>query len=154
MYRLFGLKTEGNGSEVLSEASALAVSLATELKPFESADTVSLRDTTQEGARTLRIALRKSCQAIETNTDVSQGSPTDSQKQQDALRGFGIQLIRAWFRKGKNLDEVIEAALAVVGTTVASQARAVRPVPCLENQITNRMALVRMCSGPLSVGSI
>ena len=139
---------------MLSEASALAVSSATELKAFESADSVSLRDATQQGARTLRTALRKSCQAIETNGDGSRGSPTDSKKQQDALRGFGIQLIRAWFRKGKNLDEVIEAALAVVGITVASQARAVRPAPCLVIQITNSTALVRMCSGPLSVGSI
>lgn len=154
MHRLFGINTDDDGSEVPSETSALATSLAIELKAFESAESVSLRDAAEEGARTLRIALRKSCQAIETDEDVSRSCPTDAQPQQDSLRGLGIQLIRAWFRKGKTLDEVIEAALAVIGATVASQARAVRLITCLMSHITDKLALVRMRSGPLPVGSI
>ena len=139
MHRLFGIATDDDdGSEVLSEASALAASLATELNVFESAESASLRDAAQEGERTLRIALRKSCQAIKINEDVSQGGPTDAQRQEDALRGFGIQLISAWFRKGKTLEQVIEAALAVIGATVASQARAVRLVACLMIQTTDK----------------
>ena len=128
MHRLFGIKTDG--PELPSEASALAASLATKLKGFESEESVNLRDAAQEGASTLRAALRKSCQAIQINADVSQSCPKDAQKQQDTLHELGIQLIRAWFRKGKPLEEVIEAALAVIGATVASQARAVRVIAC------------------------
>ncbi|KAL8793127.1 MAG: hypothetical protein Q9195_004239 [Heterodermia aff. obscurata] len=125
MHRLFGITTnDGDESEVLSEASAL--SLAYELNVFKNAESVNLRDAAREGERTLRIALRKSCQAIKNDENVSQGFPTDEHGQQDTLRGLGIQLVRAWFRKGDTLEEVIEAALAVIGATVASQARAVR----------------------------
>ena len=126
MHRIFGIRTDGAGLEMPSDASALAASLVTELKGFDSAEFVSLRNVAQEGTRALRIALRKSCQDIKTDEDISQGCRPDSQRQQDILNGLGIQLIRAWFRDGKTLDEVIEAALAVIGATVASQARAVR----------------------------
>ena len=138
MHRLFGIKTDDDGSEMRSEASTLAASLATELKVFEGAEFVSLREAAQEKARTLRNALRKSCQAIKIDEDMSQGRPADAQRQQGTLHGLGIQLIRAWFRKGKTLDEVIEAALEVVGAMVASQARAVRIVACLMISITKK----------------
>ena len=154
MHRLFGIITDDDGSEMPSEASTLAASLATELKIFEGAESVDLREAAQEKAMTLRNALRKSCQAIKIDEEMSQDCPADAQRQQGTLHGLGIQLIRAWFRKGKTLDEVIEAALEVVGATLASQARAVRILACFMISITNQMAPVRMRSGLLPVGSI
>lgn len=149
MRRLFGILLNGPGSDVSSQAQALAAFLGTEIETIETADSLSLRNSVQEGTKSLLEALTRVCQ------DVKHGKvPAGGSEWEDPIRDFGIQLIKRWFDEGKGIDEVVEAAVSVAGAAVANQARGV----CTPNSVilhgADERILVCVCSGCLSVGSV